>query len=115
MIYYNRKLKNVARTLRKNMTDSERLMWSRLRRKQLKGLQFYRQKVIGDYVVDFYCASAKLVIEIDGSQHFEPPKKREDAERDKYLARVGLLVLRFTSWDVIKNPDSAIDEIWQHL
>ncbi len=71
MIYYNHGLKNTARTLRKNMTEPERLLWSRIRRKQLRGFQFYRQKTVGNYIVDFYCPSARIIIEVDGGQHFE--------------------------------------------
>jgi very-short-patch-repair endonuclease len=57
------------------MTDSERLLWSRIRRKQLKGYQFYRQKVIGNYIVDFCCPAAKIIVEVDGSQHSEESQK----------------------------------------
>ncbi len=115
MIRYNRKLKNTGRTLRKNMTDSERLLWSRIRRKQLKGFQFYRQKVIGDFIVDFYCPSAKIIVEVDGSQHFEEVQKRMDEERDSYLCRLGFQVLRFPSWDVMRDVDRVVNEIWDRL
>jgi very-short-patch-repair endonuclease len=71
MLRYDNHLKDTSRLLRKNMTDSERLLWSRLRRKQIAGMQFYRQKPIGKYIVDFYAPKAKLVIEVDGSQHME--------------------------------------------
>jgi len=71
MIYHNKKLKYTARTLRKNMTETEILLWSRVRRKQLLGFQFYRQRPHGNYIVDFYCPAAKLIIEIDGRQHYE--------------------------------------------
>ena len=70
MVYYNTHLNKFARELRNNMTDAERLLWSRLRNRQLKGKQVYRQKIIGDYIVDFYCPKAKLVIEVDGGQHY---------------------------------------------
>src|SRR3972149_4588303 len=70
MLYYNRGLKQLSRVLRKNMTESERLLWAQIRRKQLKGKQFYRQKIIGDYIVDFFCPSARLIVQVDGSQHF---------------------------------------------
>ena len=67
MLKYNPRLKNIARQLRENMTDSERLLWSRLRGKQVRGIQFYRQKPIGNYIVDFYAAKILLVVEVDGS------------------------------------------------
>jgi very-short-patch-repair endonuclease len=67
---FNKSLKPLARELRKNMTDAEKRLWSKIRRKQLKKIQFYRQKNIGDFIVDFYCPAAKLIIELDGGQHF---------------------------------------------
>jgi very-short-patch-repair endonuclease len=66
MLNYNKTLKEFSRNLRHNMTDAERLLWSKIRGKQLKGYQFYRQKPIGNYIVDFYCPKANIVIELDG-------------------------------------------------
>jgi len=66
MLSYDKKLNPISQHLRKNMTDAENMLWLKLRRKQLKGYQFYRQKIIGKYVVDFYCPKANLVIEVDG-------------------------------------------------
>ncbi len=71
MLYYQPKNKKIARSLRSNQTDAEQLLWSRIRRKQIKNIQFCRQKPIENFIVDFYAPAAKLVIEIDGSQHFE--------------------------------------------
>ena len=79
------------------MTDSERVLWTRLRGKQLLGLQFYRQKPIADYIVDFYSPKAKLVIEIDGSQHLEDKHTEKDRYRDERLHGLGLKVIRFNS------------------
>jgi very-short-patch-repair endonuclease len=115
MIYYNPKLKSTARKLRSNMTDSERLLWSRVRRKQLKGFQFYRQKVIGNFIVDFYCPSAKIIIEVDGSQHYEKEALRKDRVRDERLSKLGFEVLRFSSSDVMRNLDGILLEIWDRL
>ncbi|HEY6950798.1 MAG TPA: DUF559 domain-containing protein [Bacteroidota bacterium] len=115
MIPYNRKLKNTSRTLRKNMTVAERLLWSKIRRKQLKGLQFYRQKTVGNYIVDFYCPAAKIIIEVDGSQHFEEQGKKKDHIRDEYLSRLGFEVLRFPNWEVMNNLDEIVEEIDSHL
>ncbi|MBP9011503.1 MAG: DUF559 domain-containing protein, partial [Syntrophaceae bacterium] len=66
MLPFNKKLKPAARSLRSNMTDAERLLWSRIRKKQISDVQFYRQKNIGNYIVDFYCPQGRLVIELDG-------------------------------------------------
>ena len=69
MLKYDRNLKKYSRHLRSNLTDSESKLWSRVRRKQICGVQFYRQKTVGSFIVDFYAPRAKLVVEIDGSQH----------------------------------------------
>jgi very-short-patch-repair endonuclease len=115
MIYYNPKLKSTARRLRSNMTDSERLLWSRIRRKQLKSFQFYRQKVVGNYIVDFYCPSGKIIIEVDGSQHYEKEALRKDKIRDERLSRLGFEVLRFSNSDVMRNLDGVLLETWDKL
>ncbi|MBN2419961.1 MAG: DUF559 domain-containing protein, partial [Deltaproteobacteria bacterium] len=70
-------------------------LWSRLRYKQLSGIQFYRQKPIGNYIVDFYEPKAKMVVDIDSSQHLEAEHDKKDRDRDKFLKRAGLKVLRF--------------------
>ena len=77
------------------MTDAEKLLWSKIRGKQLNGLQFYRQKIIGNYITDFYCAKTRLVIEIDGGKHYSAEGKEKDRLRDEYMARAGITVLRF--------------------
>jgi very-short-patch-repair endonuclease len=115
MLYYNKNLKDRSRTLRKNMTDAERLLWSRIRRKQLKGYQFYRQKIIGNYIVDFYCPKAKLIIELDGSQHYEERGMKIDKRRDAYLKNFGLKVFRFSDKDVFKNLNGVLEKILEDL
>jgi len=82
MLFYNTKLKEYSQRLRRNMTDAEKLLWSKLRRKQLKGLQIYRQRIIGDYIVDFYCPKANLIIEVDGGQHYTDEGIAKDKIRD---------------------------------
>jgi very-short-patch-repair endonuclease len=104
VLKYRPDLKQMARELRSNPTDSERVLWSRLRRKQVLGVQFFRQRPIGDYIVDFYAPSIRLVIEVDGSQHYEPDHISTDKARDTYLTANGLTVLRFSNLDVLKNP-----------
>lgn len=97
------------------MTDAEIALWTRLRRKQLLGLQFYRQKTLGIYIVDFYCAAARLVIEVDGGQHYKKEGATQDTVRDRYLQSLGLEVLRFSNIDVLRNMDGVIIVIIQHL
>jgi very-short-patch-repair endonuclease len=115
MLKYNPKLKSRARQLRQNLTESERALWLRLRSKQLAGLQFYRQKPIGDFIVDFYAPKAKLVIEIDGSQHLEAHHAEKDRQRDEYLSSLGLIVLRFNSRQVLKETDATMERIYQTI
>jgi very-short-patch-repair endonuclease len=115
MLRYNPNLKNIARQLRKNMTDSERALWFRLRGKQVLGVQFNRQKSIGDYVVDFYAPRVKLVIEIDGSQHSQVEAIEKDHVRDRYLAGLGLEVMRFNSREVITNTDGVVEAIYRKM
>ena len=112
---YNKNLKESARVLRKNMTDAERRLWSKVRRKQLKEFQFYRQKNIGDYIVDFYCPAAKLIVEIDGGQHYSKENIVKDEARDKFLGDLGFRVLRFPNSDVFKNIEGVVEEIYNHL
>ncbi|NEX20429.1 endonuclease domain-containing protein [Thiorhodococcus mannitoliphagus] len=110
---YNNALKPFARHLRSNMTDAEQVLWQRLRRKQIHGLQFYRQKPLLDFIVDFFCPKAALVIEIDGSQHLESQHKAKDARRDQGLAQLGLRVLRFDSRQVLRETDAVVEVIYR--
>ena len=111
MLPYNRNLKRHSGHLRKNMTDAERHIWARLRMKQLNGYQFYRQKPVGDYIVDFYCPRAKLVIEVDGGQHFSDEMTKYDRIRDEYMSSLGLRVLRFTNTDVLTDIEGVMESI----
>lgn len=97
------------------MTDAERRLWSNLRARQVLGLQFYRQKPIGSFIVDFYCAAAKLVIEVDGGQHFDDVNAASDRVRDAALAALGLTVLRFDNLQVLKETDAVLSIIHQHV
>ena len=111
----DRSLKEYSRSLRKNMTNAEVLLWSRIRRKSLGGYQFYRQRIIGKYIVDFYCHKAKLVIEVDGGQHYSPEGKQKDMVRDSYMTWLGLRVLRFSDREIHENLDVVMETIWRSL
>ncbi|NIW14527.1 MAG: DUF559 domain-containing protein [Candidatus Thorarchaeota archaeon] len=115
MLPFNRKLKTLARQLRKNMTEAESFLWQRIRRKQLKGRQFYRQKNIGNYIVDFYCPSAKVIVELDGGQHYTQEGIRRDHVRDKYLESLGFTIFRFSDREVFKNIEGVLERIFEHL
>jgi very-short-patch-repair endonuclease len=110
---YNQQLKQYSRTLKTNMTDAEQLLWHQLRRKQIYGLQFYRQKPLLSYIVDFYCPAAKLVIELDGSQHFEADHINKDQNRDAALAYLGLQVLRFNNRQVLLEMPAVLEVIYE--
>ncbi len=115
MLQYDKDLKVVSQNLRKSATDAEKYLWSKLRGKQLKGHQFYRQKILGRYIVDFFCPKARLVIELDGSQHYEEPGKEKDRVRDEALKGIGLTVLRFSDREVFENTDAVVEKIWNYL
>ena len=112
---YNNALKQPARHLRTTMTDTERQLWVRLRRKNLLGVQFYRQKPLGDYIVDFYAPRAGLVVETDGAQHLEEAHVARDAQRDAYLVRQGVRVLRFHTTQILQEFDAVVEVIFSAL
>jgi very-short-patch-repair endonuclease len=114
--YEKPQLKNRARNLRSNMTDAERKLWSELRRKKINNLQFYRQRPVGRYIVDFYCSKINLAIEIDGGQHYDGMVAMKDRERTKYLKeKFNLKILRFTNLEVLKNIDGVIIKIMEKI
>ncbi|MFL6652895.1 MAG: endonuclease domain-containing protein [Sulfurifustaceae bacterium] len=102
-----------ARIVRNQATDAERYLWQRLRKRQMGGYRFRRQVPIAEYVADFACLEARLVIELDGGQHEE--RKAYDARRDARIAAHGLKVLRFWDDDVFRTLDAVLDEIWRAL
>ena len=110
---HNPKLDANAKTLRKNMTKEERHLWYDF----LKTLPImvHRQKVIGKYIVDFYVASAKVVIELDGSQHYDLVGKQADKARDAYLNSLGITVLRYSNADINLRFSSVCEDIWNRL
>ena len=109
----NERLTKNSQTLRKNMTKEERHLWYDF----LKELpvNFNRQKVINNYIVDFYCASAKIVIELDGSQHYYDEGKEKDSKRDEFLSSLGLTVLRYSNDDVNNSFESVCQDIFNNL
>ncbi|MGN0547483.1 MAG: endonuclease domain-containing protein [Acutalibacteraceae bacterium] len=109
----NKRLTKNSQTLRKNMTKEERHLWYDF----LKELpvNFNRQKVINNYIVDFYCASAKIVIELDGSQHYYDEGKEKDSKRDEFLSSLGLTVLRYSNDEVNNSFESVCQDIFNNL
>jgi very-short-patch-repair endonuclease len=105
------KLRSNARSLRKNSTDVERILWSELRDHRLNGAGFRRQVPIGNYIVDFTCHAAKLVIELDGGQHFSDQAEQADAARSAAIEALGFKVLRFSNLDVMTNRAGVLETI----
>jgi very-short-patch-repair endonuclease len=112
-IFYNPKLKQAARDLRKQGVLSEVLLWTHLKGRKVSGYQFMRQKPIGDYIVDFYCSPLHLVIEIDGESHVGKPGY--DSNRQEYLKSIGLRVIRFNDVDVKKDINAVMIAIGSEI
>ena len=105
------KLQENALNLRKNQTESETLLWSKLRSRQLAGFKFRRQHPIGHCILDFYCTNAHLAIEIDGGQHSENKNCLKDEFRTEYLKGNGIQVIKFWKNDGLENLEDVVSEI----
>src|SRR5579884_3049765 len=103
--------RDLARHLRKNMTDAERRLWWELRHRQLQGCKFRRQAPIGSYIADFVCFEKRLILELDGGQHAE--RVEEDATRTGWFAEQGYTVLRFWNHQVLEELDGVMEAIWR--
>ena len=110
---HNSQLTKHSQRLRKEMTPEEKQLWYQF----LKQLPFtvHRQKVIGNYIADFYCARAALVIELDGTQHFETDGQKADAERDAYFRSLGITVLRYSNRQIHQEFQRVCEDILQYL
>lgn len=104
-----------AKLLRKEQTEAEKKLWSKLRNRRLNGYKFKRQVPKGPYVVDFYCADARLIIELDGGQHADDAAVKHDAKRTRYLQESGFRVLRFWNNEIFENLDGVAYTIWSKL
>ena len=105
----NPKLRSLSQQLRKNQTKEENLLWHNFLKKY--PMRFRRQYVIGNYIVDFYCHQARVVVELDGSQHYDPTQQEKDRQRTAYLQGQGLTVLRFTNLEVTRQFSSVCQTI----
>lgn len=106
-------LKGYAKQLRKSMTEAETILWEELR--QLDGYHFRRQHPINDFIADFICLSAHLIIEVDGKYHDVPQQQTEDDMRTDSLSKMGYTVVRFTNEEIITDVDRVVDEIYEVL
>jgi len=101
----------IAKKLRRESTDTERVLWQNLRAKQLDRLKFRRQQLIGQYIVDFVCFEKKIIIELDGGQHAQPEANQKDKKRDDWFEEQGYKVLRFWDHDVLTNIQGVLEQI----
>jgi very-short-patch-repair endonuclease len=115
VLKYDPWLKKYSRDLRKNMTEAEMRLWDKIRQRQLKGRQFFRQRPIGSYIVDFYCPTAKLIIEVDGGQHYYGIGAEKDKIRDEFMNKLGMRVLRFSDLEVLKSTKEVLETIFELL
>jgi very-short-patch-repair endonuclease len=107
----NPKLRRFARVMRKEPASTEKVMWRLLRNRRLAGFKFRRQHPFGPYILDNYCARAKLVVELDGDSHATEEGRENDCARDAYLIANGILVLRFWNGEVHNELDAVLDRI----
>jgi type I restriction enzyme R subunit len=113
--YQFARLVELARELRARQTPAESLLWQLLRSRRLMGFKFRRQHQFGDYIVDFYCHEAGLVIECDGSIHDQNEQWHHDQNRDAYMIEQGLRILRFTNDQILANTHHVLMEICKYL
>jgi very-short-patch-repair endonuclease len=111
--FYNRNLVPVSRYLRSNLTKAESVLWYHIRDEQTFGVKFYLQSVVCNYIVDFYAPNIKLIIEVDGSQHFEPIQAELDRKRDEDLASFGILVLRYNNRQVLLELTGVLHDLYE--
>jgi len=104
-----------VRALREDQTDAERALWQRLRSRQIDGYKFRRQHEFGGFVLDFFCVSAKLAVELDGGQHLSEEGLARDARRSAFLEANGIRVLRFTNTQVLGDSDAVLEAIARDL
>jgi very-short-patch-repair endonuclease len=104
-----------AKSLRKNMTEEERILWSKIRNKQIGNIKFRRQEPIGNYIVDFVSFEKKLIIEIDGGQHNTSKNIEYDTKRTEYLKEMGFDIIRFWNKDIRNNIEGVITHIVEHI
>lgn len=110
-IFNRKELKGNRKFLRNNSTSAEAALWNLLKSKQLEGRKFRRQHSINNFIVDFYCHSEKIIIELDGDGHGDYIQIEKDAERDKILESAGFRILRFENRIVFQDPQFLLSEI----
>ena len=113
--YNDKTLKTRRRELRVNQTETEKIIWQKLRNRQINNIKFFRQYSIGAYIVDFYCSELRLVIELDGYQHNEENSFEFDKIREKFMESLDIKTIRFSNSDVLTNLDGVMEKIWREV
>lgn len=111
MIYNQAELKEKRRSLRNNLTNTEKLLWKYLKSRQIENVKFRRQFSIDNYIVDFYAAAIKLVIEVEGDTHFKDEEVDYDRRRQRDLESFEVTFLRFTNTDIIESTEFVVENI----
>jgi very-short-patch-repair endonuclease len=104
-------LTQISKELRRKQTEAEKILWFKLRNRQLDGAKFRRQHCIGSYIVDFVCLENKLIIEIDGGQHNQIPTRENDEQRTQWLEAIGYHLARFWNSEVLQNTEGVLEKI----
>ncbi|MBS0288247.1 MAG: DUF559 domain-containing protein [Proteobacteria bacterium] len=112
---YRKLLYPTAKELRNNLTEPEKLFWDRVRSNKLSGVRFHRQRILGPYIVDFYAPSIRLVVEIDGSQHFEASHFERDIIRDEYLKDNNIVIKRYSNLEIYHQLNVVIDDVYNFI
>jgi len=115
IIPYHPKLKELARQLRNNSTKAEIILWQKLKRKQMYGYDFHRQKPIGNYILDFFCHELMLGIEVDGYSHQLTEVFHKDVQKEKIMNALGISILRFTDHNVLKDTDNVLRALEDYI
>ena len=111
-IYNEKILESRRRDLRVKQTEAEKILWQKLRNRQINGFKFFRQCSIGKYIADFYCSELRLVIELDGSHHYEENVFEYDKIREEFMKSLDIQTIRFNNLDVFKNLDEVMERVY---
>ena len=111
-IYNEKILESRRRDLRVKQTEAEKILWQKLRNRQINGFKFFRQCSIGKYIADFYCSELRLVIELDGSQHYEENSLEYDNIREEFMKSLDIKTIRFNNLDVFKSLDEVMERVY---
>jgi very-short-patch-repair endonuclease len=115
MILYKSRLKKLSGDLRKNSTEEEIILWSKIRKRQILNIQFYRQKPLHGYIADFYAPKINLVIELDGSQHYQKENEEYDLIRSNVLLSLGLNVKRYNNYQIRHELTAVLNDVYCYI